>query len=58
VATRRRPFRLGHLYTGVMDKMSKSIDRVKVKDINFLLDNWDILNMKEIMKLYGSGGIY
>jgi hypothetical protein len=29
-----------------------------IKNINFLLENWDMLNIKDIMKLYATGGVF
>jgi hypothetical protein len=28
------------------------------KNISFLLENWDMLNIKDIMKLYASGRVF
>jgi hypothetical protein len=38
--------------------MKKLSDAIKLKNINFLLQNWDMLNMKDIKKLYANSGVF
>ncbi len=38
--------------------MEKHSEETKSKNIDFLLENWDMLNMKEINKLYANGGVF
>ncbi len=38
--------------------MKKSSEEIKSKDINFILENWDMLNIKDIMKLYAKAGVF
>jgi len=39
-------------------KMEKANIIENRKNINFLLENWDMLNTRQIMKLYADGGIF
>lgn len=36
----------------------KNKESNRIKNINFLLENWDVLNMEEIKKVYSNRGVF
>ena len=47
-------FKLRYLRGAEMERFSEESRREK---INFLLENWEILNIKDIMDVYAEGGV-
>ncbi len=38
--------------------MKQFNEKNKLKNINFLLENWEYLNMREINKVYANHGVF